>query len=91
MGYTELTTSHKGAFKELIMEYCKRNLAKVGLYIPSPYVTKYILDEVRRIIPQDKCFILLVVRRPQLPGLCPMWVALWASAWGSPLSASWRS
>ena len=50
----KLPADERGAFKELIMEYCKRNLAKVGLYIPSPYVTKYILDEVCHIIPQDK-------------------------------------
>ena len=33
------------------MEYCQKNLAKLEVYIPSPYVTKskYILDEVRDI------------------------------------------
>ena len=54
--YMKLPTGEMGAFKELIMEYCKRNLAKVGLYIPSPYVTKYILDEVCHIISTSGVF-----------------------------------
>ena len=33
-------------FKTIVLNYCKENLAKVIAFIPSPYVKKYILDEV---------------------------------------------
>ena len=49
MGYSKLPIEQRRSFKALIMEYCQKNLAKLEVYIPSPYVTKYILDEVRDI------------------------------------------
>lgn len=33
-------------FVDEVMKYCKENLARVELYIPSPYVSRYILDQV---------------------------------------------
>ena len=32
-------------FKQEIFNYCERNLVKLFVYIPSPYVKVYILDK----------------------------------------------
>ena len=33
-------------FKQEILNYCRQNLAKIDAYIPSPFVSKYVLDQV---------------------------------------------
>ena len=33
-------------FKREILKYCKENFVKVEAFIPSPFVSKYLLDEV---------------------------------------------
>ena len=41
MSMSEITS-----FKKEIFKYCERNLVKLFIYIPSPYVKEYILDQV---------------------------------------------
>ena len=33
-------------FKQEILNYCRQNLAKIDAYIPSPFVSKFMLDQV---------------------------------------------
>ena len=43
---TEMSAENITEFTKEILSYCKKNLAKVEAFIPSPFVSKYILDEV---------------------------------------------
>ena len=43
---TNMPTDDFQQFKAIVMNYCRENLAKVVAFIPSPYVKKYVLDEV---------------------------------------------
>lgn len=43
---TKMPSKDFQQFKEIVMNYCRENLAKVVAFIPSPYVKKYVLDEV---------------------------------------------
>lgn len=45
---TDMSTENITEFKKEILSYCKENLAKVEAFIPSPFVSKYLLDEVNR-------------------------------------------
>ena len=41
-----MTEDDTEVFTQEILNYCRQNLAKIDAYIPSPFVTKYVLDEV---------------------------------------------
>ena len=43
---TEMSTQNITQFTQEILNYCKENLAKVEAFIPSPFVSKYLLNEV---------------------------------------------
>ena len=43
---TEMSTQNVTQFTQEILNYCKENLAKVEAFIPSPFVSKYLLNEV---------------------------------------------
>ena len=43
---TDMSQENITTFKKEILSYCKDNLAKVEAFIPSPFVPKYLLDEV---------------------------------------------
>ena len=43
---TDMSTENITQFKKETLSYCKENLAKVEAFIPSPFVSKYLLDEV---------------------------------------------
>ncbi len=43
---TDMSTENITKFTKEIINYCKENLAKVEAFIPSPFVSKYLLDEV---------------------------------------------
>ena len=43
---TEMSTQNVTQFTQEILNYCKDNLAKVEAFIPSPFVSKYLLNEV---------------------------------------------
>ena len=43
---TKMPTEDFQRFNAIVSNYCRENLAKVSAFIPSPYVKKYILDEV---------------------------------------------
>ena len=43
---TEMSTQNVTRFTQEILNYCKENLAKVEAFIPSPFVSKYLLNEV---------------------------------------------
>ena len=43
---TDMSTENITQFTKEILIYCKENLAKVEAFIPSPFVSKYQLDEV---------------------------------------------
>ena len=43
---TAMSLENITEFTKEILSYCKENLAKVEAFIPSPFVSKYILDEV---------------------------------------------
>ena len=43
---TNMPTEEFQNFKTIVLDYCKENLAQVVAFIPSPYVKKYILEEV---------------------------------------------
>ena len=43
---TDMSTENIAEFTKEILSYCKENLAKVEAFIPSPFVSKYLLDEV---------------------------------------------
>ena len=45
---TNMPTEDFQNFKTIVLDYCKENLAKVVAFFPSPYVKKYILEEVWR-------------------------------------------
>ena len=43
---TDMSTENITQFTKEILTYCKENLAKVEAFIPSPFLSKYLLDEV---------------------------------------------
>ena len=43
---TDMSTENIAKFKREILFYCKENLAKIEAFIPSPFVSRYLLDEV---------------------------------------------
>ena len=43
---TDMSSENISEFTKEILSYCKENLAKVEAFIPSPFVSKYLLDEV---------------------------------------------
>ena len=45
---TDMSSENITEFTKEILSYCKDNLAKVEAFIPSPFVSKYLLDEVIR-------------------------------------------
>ena len=47
---TDMNTTEFEEFMEAILTYCKANLVRIIVYIPSPYVTTYKTDQVDRII-----------------------------------------
>ena len=47
---TEMSTQNITQFTQEILNYCKENLAKVEAFIPSPFVSKYLLTEVNLIL-----------------------------------------
>ena len=44
---TEMNSTVWKEFNKLVLQYCIENLAKVEMYIPSPFVSKFKLDEVK--------------------------------------------
>ena len=62
---TNMTSSQFTMFLEEILTYCKANLVRIIVYIPSPYVTTYKTDQVAAgslfqlfSSPEDNCLIL---------------------------------
>ena len=43
---TDMPAENITHFKREILKYCKENFVKVEAFIPSPFVSKYLLDEV---------------------------------------------
>ena len=43
---TNMTTEEADMFKSQVLSYCKANLVKIIVYLPSPYVTTYRTDQV---------------------------------------------
>ena len=43
---TDMSMENITDFTKEILGYCKENLAKAEAFIPSPFVSKYLLDEV---------------------------------------------
>ena len=44
---TDMNSTVWEEFNKLVLQYCIENLAKVEMYIPSPFVSKFKLDEVK--------------------------------------------
>ena len=47
---TDMNTTEFEEFMEAVLTYCKANLVRIIVYIPSPYVTTYKTDQVDRFI-----------------------------------------
>ena len=43
---SDMPAENRTHFKKEILKYCKENFVKVEAFIPSPFVSKYLLDEV---------------------------------------------
>ena len=43
---TEMDETTGVRFKQKVFGYCKENLVKLVVYLPSPYVTKFVVNEV---------------------------------------------
>ena len=43
---TNMSTTESEEFMEAVLTYCKANLVRIIVYIPSPYVTTYKTDQV---------------------------------------------
>ena len=87
---TDMSQENITTFKREILSYCKENLAKVEAFIPSPFVSKYLLDEVNigKNFALNKSFN---YRRFPSNLLYPMSEVSWVFAWAYPLLASQKS
>ena len=46
LSLTEMDDTTAVRFKQKVLGYCKENLVKLVVYLPSPYVTKLVVTEV---------------------------------------------
>ena len=46
LSLTEMEETAGVRFKQQVWGYCRENLVKLVVYLPSPYVTKFVVDEV---------------------------------------------
>ena len=56
---TDMNTTESEEFMEAVLNYCKANLVRIIVYIPSPYVTTYKTDQVDSIVSIIIVFIFL--------------------------------
>ena len=46
LSLTDMDNTTIVKFKHSVFGYCKENLVKLVVYLPSPYVTKFVVNEV---------------------------------------------